>query len=377
MFQSAIRLERHFEPEVRPIELAVVVPTLNESGNVVEFLDQLEIALAGIEWEAVFVDDNSSDGTSDLLRGIGRTDRRVRVLQRVGRRGLASAVVEGALGSSAPIIAVMDADLQHDHACLPKLYAAVQGGEHDVAVGTRYAGDGGVGDWDAARHQGSLWATRLAQSILKASLSDPMSGFFVISREAFMASLPRLSGGGFKILLDIVSSAPQPLRIAEVPYVFRLRLAGESKLDLMVIAEYAKLLADKSIGRIVPISLILFLGVGALGVFVHLAVLGSLLNGLGTTFVVAQAAAVACAMTFNFTLNNTFTYSDRRLRGAAFVKGLVGFCAVCLVGAVANVGIGNYIYDSEPNWWLAGIAGSLVGAVWNYVASTALVWRKR
>lgn len=377
MFQSAIRLERQFEPETRPIELAVVIPTLNESGNVVEFLDQLEIALAGIEWEAVFVDDNSSDGTSDLLRSIGRTDRRVRVLQRVGRRGLASAVVEGALGSSAPIIAVMDADLQHDHACLPKLYAAVKGGDHDVAVGTRYAANGGVGDWNTARHKGSLWATRLAQSILGASLSDPMSGFFVITREAFMASLPRLSGGGFKILLDLVSSAPQALRIAEVPYVFRLRTAGESKLDLMVVAEYAKLLADKSIGRIVPISLVLFLGVGALGVFVHLAVLGSLLNGFGTTFVVAQTAAVACAMTFNFTLNNTFTYSDRRLRGAAFVKGLVGFCAVCLVGAVANVGIGNYMYDSEPNWWLAGIAGSLVGAVWNYVASTALVWRKR
>lgn len=377
MFQSAIRLERHFEPDVRPIELAVVVPTLNESGNVVEFLDQLEIALAGIEWEAVFVDDNSSDGTSDLLRRIGRSDRRIRVLQRVGRRGLASAVVEGALGSSAPVIAVMDADLQHDHACLPKLYAAVRDGDHDVAVGTRYAANGGVGDWDAARRQGSLWATRLAQSILGASLSDPMSGFFVISRDAFMASLPRLSGGGFKILLDIVSSAPQPFRIAEVPYVFRLRTAGESKLDLMVVAEYLKLLADKSIGRIVPISLILFLGVGALGVFVHLAALGTLLNGFGTAFAVAQTAAVTIAMTFNFTLNNTFTYSDRRLRGAAFVKGLIGFYAVCLVGAVANVGIGNYIYDSDPNWWLAGIAGSLVGAVWNYVASTALVWRRR
>jgi dolichol-phosphate mannosyltransferase len=191
-----------------------------------------------------------------------------------------------------------------------------------------------------------------------------------------MASVPRLSGGGFKILLDIVSSAPVPLKIAEVPYVFRIRSAGESKLDLMVVAEYLKLIADKSIGRIVPVSLLLFLGVGALGVLVHLAVLGTLVNGASVAFAAAQAVAVGCAMTFNFSLNNVFTYSDRRLRGWRFAKGLAGFCAVCSVGAVANVGVGSYIYASDANWWMAGIAGSLIGAVWNYVASAALVWRR-
>ena len=376
MFQTAIQLDRPLPgSSSSPLELAVVVPTLNESGNIAEFLGLLELALVGIQWEAVFVDDNSKDGTAELLRGIARQDRRVKVIHRIGRRGLASAVVEGALASSAPLIAVMDADLQHDHACLPRLVKAVQGGS-DLAVGSRYVDGGGVGEWDSARHNGSLWATRLAQTVLKAPLSDPMSGFFCISREKFMASLPRLSGGGFKILLDIVSSAPVPLKVAEVPYVFRVRTAGESKLDLMVVAEYAKLLLDKSVGRIVPTSLLLLLGVGALGVFVHLAALGGLLNGFGLGFAVSQALAVACAMTFNFSLNNTFTYSDRRLRGWRFAKGLAGFAAVCSVGAAANVGVGSYIYASEPNWWLAGVAGSLIGAVWNYVASSALVWRK-
>jgi dolichol-phosphate mannosyltransferase len=376
MFQSAIQLERSLRGVVSsPIELAVVVPTLNESGNVADFLSLLEVALVGTEWEAVFVDDNSSDGTADMLRAIGREDRRVKVIQRIGRRGLASAVVEGAMASSAPLIAVMDADLQHDHQCLPRLVKAVRDGS-DLAVGSRYVDGGGVGEWDSARHAGSVWATKLAQKVLNAPLSDPMSGFFVVTRDAFMASLPRLSGGGFKILLDIVSSAPVPLKVAEVPYVFRVRTAGESKLDFMVVAEYAKLLLDKSVGRFVPISLLLFLGVGALGVFVHLAILGTLLNGLGAGFAVAQAAAVACAMTSNFSLNNFFTYSDRRLRGWRFLKGLAGFAAVCSVGAAANVGVGAYLYDSEPNWWLAGIAGSLIGAVWNYVASSAFVWRK-
>ena len=376
MFQSVIQLERSLGASpAAPIELAIVVPTLNESGNIAEFLSLLEVALVGTEWEAVFVDDNSSDGTADLLREIAREDRRVRVIQRVGRRGLASAVVEGAMASSAPLIAVMDADLQHDHGCLPRLVAAVREGS-DVAVGSRYVDGGGVGEWDSSRHTGSLWATRLAQTVLNAPLSDPMSGFFCISREAFMASLPRLSGGGFKILLDLVSSAPVPLKVAEVPYVFRVRTAGESKLDFMVVAEYAKLLLDKSVGRFIPISLLLFLGVGALGVFVHLAILGTLLNGVSIGFAVAQGIAVACAMTFNFSLNNMFTYSDRRLRGWRFAKGLAFFAAVCSVGAAANVGVGSYLYANEPNWWLAGIAGSLIGAVWNYVASSALVWRK-
>jgi dolichol-phosphate mannosyltransferase len=376
MFQSAIQLERQLSAaSSSPLELAVVVPTLNEYANIAEFLSLLEVALVGIEWEAVFVDDDSKDGTADLLREIGREDRRVKVIHRIGRRGLASAVVEGALASSAPLIAVMDADLQHDHGCLPRLVEAVRDGS-DLAVGSRYVDGGGVGEWDRARHNGSLWATRLAQKVLKAPLNDPMSGFFCISREKFMASLPRLSGGGFKILLDIVSSAPVPLTVAEIPYVFRVRTAGESKLDFMVVAEYAKLLLDKSVGRVVPVSLLMFLAVGALGVVVHLAVLGTLLNGLGVGFALSQAAAVALAMTFNFSLNNTFTYSDRRLRGWRFAKGLAGFAAVCSVGAAANVGVGSYIYASEPNWWLAGIAGSLIGAVWNYVASSALVWRR-
>jgi dolichol-phosphate mannosyltransferase len=236
-------------------------------------------------------------------------------------------------------------------------------------------GAGGVGEWDARRHHASRGATWLAQRILKTSLSDPMSGFFVISREALRASLPRLSGGGFKILLDIAASAPEPLKVVELPYVFRTREAGESKLGAMVMAEYAKLLADKAVGHLVPIRFLLFMIVGGIGVAVHLAALGGLLfAGLG--FAAAQAAAVWAAMTFNFSLNNVFTYNDRRLRGIRFFTGLLSFYAVCLVGAAANVGVGTYIHGSNHSWWLAGIAGALIGAVWNFAASSAVTWRR-
>lgn len=373
MFHKAIE---HWDALVEdiPLQLAVVIPTFNEAANVEKLLVLLEAALEGITWEAIFVDDDSGDGTASLVRSIGVRNPRVRVLQRLKRRGLSSAVIEGMLATSAPIIAVIDADLQHDETLLPKLLQAVTDGA-DLAVGSRYMEQGGVGEWQADRHRASQFATLLAKRLLKAPLSDPMSGFFVISRQALEAALPRVSGNGFKILLDIVASAPKPLTIAEFPYVFRTRQAGESKLDATVAAEYLKLLADKAIGHIIPVRLLMFLIVGGMGVFVHLATLGTLL-WLNLAFAAAQACAVVTAMTFNFTLNNIFTYSDRRLRGLRFVTGLLTFFAVCMVGAAANVGVGTYIHGTHHSWWLAGIAGAVVGAVWNFAASSVVTWRK-
>jgi dolichol-phosphate mannosyltransferase len=375
MFHRAIAVDPRTFYEDAPLELALIIPTFNEAANVRKLLDLLSEALRGIHWEAIFVDDDSGDGTADLIRGIGRTNIRVRVLQRLGRRGLSSAVIEGMMATSAPVLAVIDADLQHDETILPRLYRAVRDGA-DLAVGSRYAVEGGMGDWDKRRQAISRGATFIAQRFLKTELSDPMSGFFVISREALVASLPKLSGGGFKILLDIAASAPEPLKLVELPYVFRERHSGDSKLDLMVTAEYLKLIADKALGHIVPIRLLLFMLVGGLGVGVHLGVLGGLLLSGLVTFAAAQAAAVWTSMTFNFALNNIFTYSDRRLRGLRFFTGILSFYAVCLVGAAANVGIGTYIHGTNHSWWVAGIAGALIGSVWNFAASSVITWRK-
>jgi dolichol-phosphate mannosyltransferase len=375
MFHAALAVDLQKGIEEAPLELAVIIPTFNEVENVPKLLGLLDEALRGIVWEAIFVDDNSADGTADLIRSIGRNNIRVRVLERLGRRGLSTAVIEGMMDTSAPALAVIDADLQHDEMLLPRLYAAVRDGA-DLAVGSRYVESGGVGEWDARRQSVSRGATWLAQRILKTALSDPMSGFFVISREALKASLPRLSGGGFKILLDIAASAPRPLKVVELPYVFRTRVAGTSKLGTMVMAEYAKLLADKAVGHVVPIRLLMFLIVGGIGVAVHLGILGGLLLTGAVGFAVAQAIAVWSAMTFNFGLNNIFTYSDRRLRGVRLVTGLFSFYAVCLVGAAANVGVGAYIHGTNHSWWLAGIAGALIGAVWNFAASSAITWRR-
>ncbi|MGL3822410.1 glycosyltransferase [Sphingopyxis sp. R3-92] len=375
MRHDTISTDRVLPVDTLPLEVAVVVPTLNEAGNVERLIEKLSVVLAGRGWEVIFVDDNSADGTSDLVRRIGRTSRHVRIVQRVGRRGLSSAVIEGMLATAAPVIAVMDGDLQHSEDALPRLIDAIEMGEAEIAVGTRYAEGGCTGDWDAGRVRMSRFATRAGQIALGTDVSDPMSGFFAVRRDAFERALPRLSAIGFKILLDILASSPTALKVAEIPYQFRTRETGESKIGMRVVAEYAELIADKTIGRLVPVRLLKFLMVGGFGVFVHLAVL-SMMLGTGNAFVVAQTAAVMTAIAFNFFLNNSFTYADRKLKGWRILGGLATFYAISALGAVANIGIGTWMAGQDERWWVAGVAGVLVGAIWNFAMSSALTWRK-
>lgn len=359
------------------LELSIVVPTFNESANVVELLRRLERTLGAGGWEAVFVDDDSPDGTAALVRSIARTDPRVRCVQRVGRRGLSSACIEGMLATAAPCIAVMDADLQHDESVLPAMLERLRSGEADLVVGTRYAEGGSTGDWDRRRAGLSRLATLSSRLVGAAKVSDPMSGFFMLRREVLDASVRRLSAIGFKILLDILASAPRPLRVAEVPFTFRSRMAGESKLDELVVWEYGMLLADKTIGRIVPVRFLSFALVGGLGVLVHMAVLTVLLKGLEFDFRVAQSGATAMAMVFNFAVNNILTYRDRRLTGWGWWRGLASFMVACSVGALANVGIATYLFESHTAWFLAALAGVLVGAVWNYAVTQLYTWGRK
>jgi len=357
------------------LELAVVIPTLNGHDNIVPLLAGLRAALEGIAWEAIFVDDGSTDGTRETIAEIGRSDRAVRLIRRYGRRGLSSAVTEGALATTARIVAVIDADGQHDEAILPQLFAAVASGSADVAVGTRYAAGGSTGDLDRNRTRISRLATKAAALITGTQLSDPMSGFFVVRQSSLLAALPRLSGTGFKILLDLLASSPTPLTVVERPYCFRRRVAGTSKLDGLVALQFVTMLIEKRIGWLVPIRLVMFLSVGALGLIVHLAMLKLLFRLAGTSFNAAQVFAVIAAVAFNFFLNNAFTYRDRRLRGRAIIRGLASFYMVCGLGALANIGIADLLYSTEHRWWLAGIAGATIGAVWNYASSSFLTWR--
>ena len=364
-------------PRVNAPDLTVVVPTFNERENIPLLCERLSAVLAGIAWEAIFVDDDSPDGTADAVRAIARRDSRVRCLQRVGRRGLASACIEGILASSAPYVAVMDADLQHDETLLPRMYACLCDEPYDLVVGSRYVAGGGVGDWDTSRQRASAAATFLSRAITKTEIADPMSGFFMLRRAVFDDALRRLSAQGFKILLDLLASASAPPRIKELPFEFRQRQHGESKLDALVMWEFAMLLADKLIGHIVPVRFALFALIGGIGVFFHMAVLWTGLRYFALPFTPAQTIATIVAMTVNFFLNNFFTYADKRLKGWRALRGLLSFYAICSLGAVANIGIASYLFAEQERWWLAGVAGIIVGSVWNYAVSSIFTWKNR
>jgi dolichol-phosphate mannosyltransferase len=357
-------------------ELSVIVPTFNERDNVAEIVQRLEASLSGNAWEVIFVDDDSPDGTAARAREIARTDPRVRCLQRIGRRGLSSACVEGMLASSAPFLAVMDADCQHDETVLPRMLDILKAGDTDIVVGSRYIEGGGIGSWTASRAKMSRFATRLGRTVMKQDLSDPMSGFFALRRGVLELAVRDLSNIGFKILLDLVASSPGTLRLKETPYTFRNRHAGESKLDSQAMWGFVMLLADKLIGHIVPVRFVAFAMVGALGVFVHFAILSTLFQLMAVPFHFSQGAATVSAMVCNFALNNALTYRDMRLKGWQWFKGLGSFSLSCSLGALANVGIASYLFRRDTSWAVAALAGIAVGAVWNYAVTAFYTWSK-
>ena len=358
-------------------ELSIIVPTFKERGNVVALVRRLDAALAGSAWEAIFVDDNSPDGTADAVKDIARDDGRVRCLRRVGRRGLAGACIEGMLSSASPFVAVMDADLQHDEKVLPLMLKRLRDGGADLVAGTRYVEGGSAGSFSQSRGLLSRAATRLTRRLTGTNLSDPMSGFFMMRRERFEEIAPSLSPVGFKILLDIAITGGERLAIAEQPYAFGTRFDGESKFSAQIGVEFLGLLLAKMTGDLVDPRFIFFAIVGALGLVVHLVALRFSLVFLPDGFRAAQIIATLVAMTSNFLLNNELTYRDRRLKGAAMLRGFVLFCLIGSAGAITNVDIASWLYTERQVWWVAGAAGAIMGALWNYAMSTLFVWRAR
>ncbi|MGI4748791.1 MAG: glycosyltransferase [Janthinobacterium lividum] len=365
-----------------PPRISIIVPCYKERPNVRPLVASLDAALAGRDWEVIFVDDDSPDGTSDEIRSLAATDSRVRGLRRIGRRGLSSAVIEGVLASSASLIAVMDGDLQHDETSLVPMLDAVGQGTCEIAVGSRHVAGGDASGLSSPwRHRLSESGIRIAQRLLPirpgfAPLGDPMSGFFACERCYFERTAPKLSGEGFKILLDLILSAPEPPRVLEVPARFRPRVAGESKLDVLVLVQFAVMLLDKACRGYLPGRFIAFAVVGGAGVLVNLVVL-DLMRWSGTDFATSQTVGTIIAMVVNFWLNNSLTYRDRRLRGRRMWQGLALFMLVCSAGGIANIGIARALHDAHHGWEPAGAAGAAIGVVWNYAVSSTLIWRLR
>ncbi|MFZ0563691.1 MAG: glycosyltransferase family 2 protein [Terriglobales bacterium] len=375
--QVALRVETRERDNVHLIDLAIVVPTYNERGNVPKLIARLQRVLRGFEWELIFVDDDSPDGTSDLIREYAARDRRIRLLHRIGRRGLASACIEGMLATPALTIGVMDADLQHDESILPEMIDRLRSQNLDVVVATRNSEGGCMGDFAPVRIRLSSLGKKLSSFVCRCHVSDPMSGFFVVSRSYFHRVVERLQDGGFKILVDMLASSDRPVRLGEVGYRFRNRTWGESKLDANAAVECLFLIVNKLLGGIVPPRFAAFALVGASGLAVHLSCLAFLFRVERLGFDASQVLATLVAMTVNFFLNNLITYYDQRLRGSRMWAALATFWIACSFGVLANVSSAHSLLRLHMPWYLAGLAGAAVSSMWNYAANQILTWQHR
>lgn len=356
-------------------EITIVLPTFNEAGNIPVIVERIVAALGETSCEIIVVDDDSADGTADVARQLGADRPYLRCIRRVGRRGLSGACVEGMMAASAPVVAVMDADLQHDETILPKMLGEIRSGA-DLVVATRYTGEGSADNGlSPTRAWGSGLATMLANRVTGELVSDPMSGFFMLKRDLADEVAGKVAGQGFKILFDILSRVSPQTVIREVPFIFRERHSGESKLDALVTVQFLGLLLSRLTGGLVPGQFLLFALVGFTGIFVHMAALYALTGIARLEFAYAQAGATLIAMTSNFVINNNLTFAHRKLRGRRWLVGLLSFYAVCSLGAIANVSVASHIYSWQTSVGLAGLAGALMSSVFNYSVTKLVTWR--
>jgi dolichol-phosphate mannosyltransferase len=355
--------------------LSIVVPTYKESKNVPILFERIVAALGGAPWEMIVVDDDSPDGTADVAFALAATDNRLRCLRRVNRSGLAGAVIEGWMSSSADFVAVIDGDLQHDESILLAMYQTLAKGSGNLVIGTRLR-DTSKGTLSPARQRLSDLGAWFFRRIAGVTVTDPMSGFFMMRREIVSRLAPRLSPDGFKILVDVILSAGGGLSIVEVPYTFRKRQAGESKLTPLVGIDFLGLVVHHATAGALPTRFVLFAMIGAVGLVVHVLALSAVLHwSRMMTFDSGQLFATVVAMASNFILNNEITYRSYRYRGLGMIAGFAGFALGCSVGAIANIDVASWLYKDNQTWWVAGLAGALLSVVWNYAVSTNLIWR--
>jgi dolichol-phosphate mannosyltransferase len=351
----------------------VIICTLDEQEAIGSVLDDVIAELADVPHEIIVVDDSIDDATGQVVLDRARIHPGVRLIRRHGAGGLASAAIAGWDVARGETLAVMDGDGQHDPRLIRRMLDRMAQTSADVVVASRYLDDNGSG-LTGFRHWGSRAGVGVSSLLLGLRLADPLSGCFMMSRAWYETVRPRLSGLGFKILIDVVASDRRRPRLEQVPTALRARVGGVSKLDLRVVFDLLALLAEKRTGGALSARMTQFLFVGLTGLLVHLTVL-STGRALDAPFWLGQSAAIFLAMSWNFMLNNGLTFRDRRLHGRALWQGLGSFYIACLGGAVVSEAVGAGLHALDVPWFAAGVAGALLGAFWNYRAVQRLTWR--
>ena len=354
--------------------LAVVIPTYNERNNIEPLIQRIHASLSGNDYETIFIDDDSTDGTADAIRNLEK-DFPVRVIVRKDKKGLASAVVEGIAKAAAEISGVMDADLQHPPEVLRDLLKAVEGGA-DIAVASRYVKDGGGIGWGLTRRLISTGAVLIAHLFLPETrtVHDPMSGCFMFRRDVVKGV--DLTPTGYKILLEILVKGHYG-KLVEVPYQFCSRREGKSKLSAKQQLYYLQHVYCLMKRRQELLRFAAFCLVGGSGVLVNTGFLWALTEFGGVFFLISSTIAIECAVISNFILNDVFTFSDRlSRRGKSFLRRLLKFNMVSLIGAGVNLSL-LWFFTSVVglHYLVSNLIGIAAATLWNYLANVLWTWR--
>ena len=349
--------------------ISIIIPTFNEHENIIRLINHLLKIDFLYELEIIIVDDNSFDGTSSLVRKYAQKDRRIRLISRLGRSGLSSA---------GEVIAVMDADGQHDPLNIKSALEKLLSKKVDIIVGSRFSEGSKIKGLSKTREKSSSLANKLARWSLYgfySNLTDYMSGFFIFKSKDCIQFIEKIDVNGFKFLYELLVISKGKLKTCEIPLVFEERIYGESKLDLPVIWDFLISLIHTFSKRVVPRRAISFALVGSIGVFVQLITIYLILGFTRFDFESILPIGVIIAASSNFTINNLFTFRSNKLKGKSFYFGLMKFLLVSSLPMIANVGVTNLFYNQlSTNTFFSQLAGILVVFIWNYAASSKVVW---
>ena len=358
--------------------ISVIIPTYNEYKNLPKLLDQLLNLETIFEKEIIIVDDNSSDGTQNLARSYSQNDRRIRLISRLGRSGLSSAIKEGCLCASGDLIVIMDADGQHEPNSIINGLKKFNNKNIDIIIGSRFLEESIIKGLSSKRESGSSIANFLARITLHSGykkLTDYMTGFILLKRNSCIKYIEKIDVNGFKFLYELLSLSKGKLTVIEIPLVFGFRKFGQSKLDLAVIWDFLISLIHNFFGRIIPRRAFSFALVGLIGVFVQMFAIYFLLAVTDFDFEKILPVGVILAATSNYIINNILTFRSNKLSGKNFYFGLFKFLLVASLPIIANIGVANLFYNQlSSNTFFAQIAGILVVFIWNYAASSRVVW---
>ncbi|MCP5503030.1 MAG: glycosyltransferase family 2 protein [Leptospiraceae bacterium] len=370
-------------------DFSLIIPTFNEKDNICILIPKLKELFIqnSISYEIIVVDDDSPDLTWKIARDKFEDDISVRVIRRVGKKGLSSAVIDGMSVARGKYLGVIDADMQHDESILPRMLKEME--EYEVVIGSRKVEDGGYGEWGFIRKMMSKGATLVAKIFLPIPVKDPMSGFFIVRKELFDELVSSINPRGFKILLEFIGRKKQ-VKAKEVGYVFRTRQYGTTKMSSSVIQNYLAALYDIRFGKYISLTFLVYAFVGLIGLAINFSIRKT------SAFVFADEqnqsplsipvlSGFIASLFSNYILNNIWTFKQFRISGVLQqIKGFITFSLISVLGLLIQLSVWNFLLqihnitfmNPAENWlsYFYNFVGIVVATASNYYLNKNITW---